>query len=46
MLLRESIVLCVRSLILLFGSFLLSVTFQAGLRAQDALPGVHPKSLG
>lgn len=41
----ERIALCVRGLILLFGGFLLSVSLHMSLRAQDVLPGVHPKAL-
>jgi hypothetical protein len=37
--------LCVRNLILLLGFFVLSITSQVSLRAQDAQPGVHPKAL-
>jgi hypothetical protein len=45
MLRRESIAKFVRSLILLFGGFFLSVTLHVSLRAQDVLPGVHPRAL-
>lgn len=35
----------VRSLVLLFGGFLLSVTSHVNLRAQDALASIHPKAV-
>jgi len=39
------IALCVRNRVLLVGGLLLSVTLHVDLRAQDTLPGVHPKAL-
>jgi hypothetical protein len=41
----DRIGMCVRRLLLLLGGFLLSVTLHVDLRAQDTLPGVHPKAL-